>query len=68
MICVIQDLDCMKQLVEHLLVQCKRHSCSSFEQLSQLLQDTKVSIGLLVNERFLNLPVQLGSLALQSLV
>lgn len=63
-----QDHNCVQQLKEHLLSQCKLHSNLKFEQLSTLLSDPDRPIGLLISERLLNLPVQIGLLLLQSLL
>lgn len=58
----------MQQLKEHLLSQCKLHSSTNFQQLSDLLSDPIRPIGLLISERLLNLPMQIGALLLRSLL
>lgn len=63
-----QDSNCMQQLKEHLLSRCKLHSSSDLEELSAMLSNSDRPIGLLVSERLLNLPVQMGSLLLRSLL
>lgn len=64
-----QDHSCVQQLKEHLLSQCKLHSSSNhYEQLSTMLSDPDRPVGLLICERLLNLPLQIGSLLLRSLL
>lgn len=63
----LQEHNCIEQLKEHLLSQCKAHSSSNFKQFSAYLSSER-HIGLLISERLLNLPVKIGSLLLQTLL
>lgn len=65
---MLQDVKCIQELLEHLLAQCKLYSASTYEHFSELLLDNKKPVGLVINEKFLNLPIQLGPLFLQSLM
>ena len=57
----------MRQLKDLLLVQCSAHDASKLPQLSSLLSDTSMSVGLLVNERFLNIPAEIAPPLLRGL-
>lgn len=58
----------MQQLKEYLLSQCEAHSSLNTELLSDMLEDKQRPLALLINERVLNIPTQIGSLMLQTLL
>ncbi|XP_064382422.1 protein BCCIP homolog [Halichondria panicea] len=57
--------DCVKQIKELLLTQCKSHADSMLLRLSQILTE---SVGLVINERLLNIPAEIASPMLNSLL
>ncbi len=61
----LQASDCVKQIKELLLTQCKSHADSMLLRLSQILTE---SVGLVINERLLNIPAEIASPMLNSLL
>lgn len=58
--CICQDLECIKELRKFLIE--KTH-----KKLESLLNDTSNHIGLLLNERFINIPPQVAVPLLENL-
>ena len=58
----------MKQLHDWLVSQCKTHSGGDLSQLSALLNNDRKPVGFLINERFLNIPVDIAPLLLKTLL
>ena len=63
-----QSQDCVIQLQEMLLQQCSSHAASKLPRLSSLLGDASKPVGLLVNERVLNIPAEIAPPLLRGLV
>ena len=58
----------MKQLYDWLLSQCKVHCGGKLPQLTDLLSYDSKPAAFLVNERFLNIPVDIAPLLLKTLL
>lgn len=58
---VKQGMECVEQIKELVLGQCEK-ACSAAvqEQFHQAMQDTSQSVGLLLSERFINVPPQIA--------
>ena len=65
---VQQVKGCVKQIYDWLLSQCKTHCGGKLPQLTALLSNDSKPAALLVNERFLNIPVDIAPLLLKSLL
>ena len=63
-----QSQDCVQQLKDLLLKQCSVHAASTLPRLSSLLSDVSKPVGLLVNERFLNIPAEIAPPLLRGLM
>lgn len=61
----IQDRDCIKATRELLLSHCQAYATSMLPRLAHILSD---SVGLLINERLLNIPAQIAPPVLTSLL
>ena len=63
-----QNLECVQQLRSLLLDLCNEHATDQTKSLIQsLLSDDSQSIGLLINERIINIPAQISVPLLESL-
>ena len=56
----------MKQICDWLVSQCKTHSGGDLSQLSALLSNDSKPVAFLINERFLNIPVDIAPLLLNT--
>ncbi|KAJ1141196.1 hypothetical protein NDU88_007531 [Pleurodeles waltl] len=56
-----KDTPCAEQIKELILSQCEKNCAQSMvEQLDKLLNDTSKPVGLLLSERFINVPAQIA--------
>ncbi|CAL8282485.1 unnamed protein product [Merluccius merluccius] len=56
-----KGVQCVEEVKELIMDQCEKNSSSSFtEQLELILNDTSKSVGLLLSERFINVPPQIA--------
>lgn len=62
----VQSHGCVEELKTHLLSQCKAEG--DFQLLSEVLQSPDTTTALLINERFLNIPVDIVPLLVRSLL
>lgn len=62
-----QDLPCIQQLVKHLLQRAEKNSSDTLSKMRELLSDTKKPIGIIINERFINIPPQIAVPLLENL-
>ena len=58
----------MKQIRDWLVSQCKTHSGGDLSLLSALLNNDSKPMAFLINERFLNIPVDIAPLLLKTLL
>lgn len=60
-VCVGQGMECVEQIKELVLGQCEK-VCSAAvqEQFQQVMEDVSQSVGLLLSERFINVPPQIA--------
>lgn len=59
--CVWQGVQCVEEVKELIVGQCEKNSPHSVtEQLEQILGDTSKPVGLLLSERFINVPPQIA--------
>lgn len=59
--CVLQGVQCVEEVKELIVDQCEKNSTHSVtEQLEQILGDTSKPVGLLLSERFINVPPQIA--------
>merc|ERR1712004_48449 len=54
------DLEPVRQFKDYVLERCKQSSPSLHAQLAELLNDPSRQIGLIINERFINIPAQIA--------
>lgn len=59
---VWQGVQCVEEVKELIVDQCEKNSAnhSVTEQLEQILSDTSKPVGLLLSERFINVPPQIA--------
>lgn len=58
---VAQGLECVEQIKELVLAQCEKEcSVAVVEQFQKVLEDMSQSVGLLLSERFINVPPQIA--------
>ncbi|XP_020500383.2 protein BCCIP homolog [Labrus bergylta] len=56
-----KDVQCVEEVKELIVDQCEKNSTPSMtEQLEQILSDTSKPVGLLLSERFINVPPQIA--------
>lgn len=54
-------MQCVEEVKELIVDQCEKNSTgSAMEQLDQILNDTSKPVGLLLSERFINVPPQIA--------
>lgn len=60
-VCDVQGMECVDQIKELVLGQCEK-VCSAAvqEHFQQVMEDTSRSVGLLLSERFINVPPQIA--------
>lgn len=59
--CYWQGVQCVEEVKELIVDQCEKNSTgSAMEQLDQILNDTSKPVGLLLSERFINVPPQIA--------
>ena len=58
----------MKEFLDWLLLQCKTHCGGNLSQFTALLNNDSKPAAFLVNERFLNIPVDIAPLLLRTLL
>lgn len=59
--CVGQGVQCVEEVKELIVDQCEKNSTHAVtEQLEQILNDTSKPVGLLLSERFINVPPQIA--------
>lgn len=60
-VCVEQGMECAEQIKDLVSGQCEK-VCSTAvqEQFQQVLEDTSQNVGLLLSERFVNVPPQIA--------
>lgn len=60
-LCCFQGVHCVEEVKELILNQCEKSSTHSMtEQLEKILNDTSKPVGLLLSERFINVPPQIA--------
>lgn len=60
-LCCFQGVHCVEEVKELILNQCEKNSTHSMtEQLEKILNDTSKPVGLLLSERFINVPPQIA--------
>lgn len=60
-VCGWQGVQCVEEVKELVVDQCEKNSTHSVtEQLEQILNDTSKPVGLLLSERFINVPPQIA--------
>lgn len=61
MFCVEQGMECVEQIKELVLGQCEKVcSADAREQFQQVMEDMSKNVGLLLSERFINVPPQIA--------